>query len=541
MRGLRRLRREVELRLGAAAGNRVRPQAHHRPVVLQQGLLLREGLLPVVRHRARREAEEGQGRRADAAMSCRCRSPRCRSSAGPTTSSSPASAAPASSPSAASSAWPRISKARASASSTWPASRRRAARSTATCASPSGRRTSTPSASRPAAPTSCSAATSWWPATRRCWRRSSPADRDGRQHRRIPARRLHPQRRLLAADRAAQARDHRPRAGAEQTPFHRRDAARHRAVRRIASAPTSSWSAIAYQLGAIPLSARCDRAGDRAQRRGGGDEPRGVPLGPPRRARSALRSRRWRSRRPKATTRPQAVAVVRRDGRAPRRIPHRLSECRLCGALSRRWSRRCKAAEAAKAPGQCGLAEAVARYLFKLMAYKDEYEVARLYTDGDFMKQVANDVRGREPALRIPSRAAAAGEARSGDRRAAQDDVRPVDDDARSACWRSSSSCAARALDRFGYTAERATERKLIADYEALLDEVLARLTADNHALAVGARRDPGEDPRLRPRQGAPPRRRQGRRGGAARAVPLRPGPAAQGRGVTGFRMFASA
>ena len=52
LRGLRRLRREVELRLGAAAGNRVRPQAHHRPVVLQQGLLLREGLLPVLRHRA---------------------------------------------------------------------------------------------------------------------------------------------------------------------------------------------------------------------------------------------------------------------------------------------------------------------------------------------------------------------------------------------------------------------------------------------------------------------------------------------------------
>ena len=37
------------------------------------------------------------------------------------------------------------------------------------------RRTSTPSVSRPAAPTWCSAATSWWPATRRCWRRSSRA------------------------------------------------------------------------------------------------------------------------------------------------------------------------------------------------------------------------------------------------------------------------------------------------------------------------------------------------------------------------------
>ena len=36
----------------------------------------------------------------------------------------------------------------------------------------------------------------------------------------------------------------------------------------------------AYQLGALPLLGGCDRAGDRAQRRGGGDEPRRVPLGP---------------------------------------------------------------------------------------------------------------------------------------------------------------------------------------------------------------------------------------------------------------------
>ena len=62
---------------------------------------------------------------------------------------------------------------------------------------------------------------------------------------------------------------------------------------------------------------------------------------------------------------------------------------------TRRSVRGC-AAEAAKAPGETGLAEAVARYLFKLMAYKDEYEVARLYTDGAFKRQVADDLRRRE-------------------------------------------------------------------------------------------------------------------------------------------------
>ena len=42
----------------------------------------------------------------------------------------------------------------------------------------------------------------------------------------------------------------------------------------------------AYQIGALPLSARVDRAGDRAQRRVGGDEHFRLPLGPPGRHRS---------------------------------------------------------------------------------------------------------------------------------------------------------------------------------------------------------------------------------------------------------------
>ena len=62
LRRLRRLRREIELRVGAAAGDRMGPQAHHRPVQLQQGLLLREGLLPVVRDRRGRQAQARQRR-----------------------------------------------------------------------------------------------------------------------------------------------------------------------------------------------------------------------------------------------------------------------------------------------------------------------------------------------------------------------------------------------------------------------------------------------------------------------------------------------
>src|ERR1700730_16094436 len=40
-------------------------------------------------------------------------------------------------------------------------------------------------------------------------------------------------------------------------------------------------------------------------------------------------------------------------------------------------------------------------------------------------------------------------------------------------------------LDVFGYTAERRTERRLIADYEATVAELIAKLDSGNHAMAV--------------------------------------------------------
>ena len=144
-----------------------------------------------------------------------------------------------------------------------------------------------------------------------------------------------------------------------------------------------------------------------------------------------------------------------------------------------------KAAEAAQAPGRCGLAEAVARYLFKLMAYKDEYEVARLYTDGTFEKQIRNEVGGEN--LKLEFHLAPPLLAR-------RDPATGMPRKMHFGPWMMSAfKLLARmkflrgtAFDIFGYSEERKTERKLVADYEALLDEVLGKLNADNHPLAVG-------------------------------------------------------
>ena len=131
LRGLRRLLGCLQLRLGAAAGDRVRPQAADRPVELQQGLFLHRGLLPEFCHRAWRQAcgrpIAPRPTRRRCSPICRCR-PRRRSMA-PTTSSSPVSAAPASSPSARCSAWPPMSTAWRARRSTSRACRRRTARS----------------------------------------------------------------------------------------------------------------------------------------------------------------------------------------------------------------------------------------------------------------------------------------------------------------------------------------------------------------------------------------------------------------------------
>jgi len=143
---------------------------------------------------------------------------------------------------------------------------------------------------------------------------------------------------------------------------------------------------------------------------------------------------------------------------------------------------RVRAREAA-VTGSTALAEAVARNLFKLMAYKDEYEVGRLYTDGNFARQLAATFAGDKMRLEfhlappILSPKDAHGHPR---KMTFGPWILPA-----FRLLASLKFLRGTAFDIFGRSEERKLERKLIADYEALLDEILAKLDAGNHALAV--------------------------------------------------------
>jgi indolepyruvate ferredoxin oxidoreductase len=148
------------------------------------------------------------------------------------------------------------------------------------------------------------------------------------------------------------------------------------------------------------------------------------------------------------------------------------------------WVEKARTVEAEKAPGHCGLAEAVAHYLFKLMAYKDEYEVARLYSETSFLDRVRSTFDGDK--LRFEFHLAPPMLARrnpeTGEPKKMSFGPWILKVFALLARFR---FLRGTAFDLFGYTAERKTERRLISDYEQLLEELLERLTPANHHVAV--------------------------------------------------------
>ncbi|MBV9815623.1 MAG: indolepyruvate ferredoxin oxidoreductase family protein [Alphaproteobacteria bacterium] len=144
---------------------------------------------------------------------------------------------------------------------------------------------------------------------------------------------------------------------------------------------------------------------------------------------------------------------------------------------------RVRQTEAANCSEETALADTVARALFKLMAYKDEYEVARLYTETDFLQRVADRFEGRyELNFHLAPPLLAKRDPESGHLR--KQTYGP---------WMLAAFRLLAKLRRvrgtpfdiFGHTQERRTERRLIGEYEAVLDEITTRLSPSNHATAV--------------------------------------------------------
>ena len=161
------------------------------------------------------------------------------------------------------------------------------------------------------------------------------------------------------------------------------------------------------------------------------------------------------------------------------------------------------------------LSEAVARYLYKLMAYKDEYEVARLHRSGAFKEALAEQFGSdaqityklHPPTARRFGLDKKIGLGRSGD--------------AAFIALSKMKKLRGTAMDPFGRTKHRQMERELIGEYEAMIDQVVADLSADSYDVAVEVAELPDHHPGLRDDQGSQHRRVPV--AGAATAWSLRP------------------
>ena len=146
------------------------------------------------------------------------------------------------------------------------------------------------------------------------------------------------------------------------------------------------------------------------------------------------------------------------------------------------WIDKVRAAEQRANAGSTQLTETVARGLFKLMAYKDEYEVARLYTDGRFQHAIDEAFAdGGKLKFHLAPPLLAERDPTSGHLK--KKEYGP---------WMLSAfnvlakfkGLRGTPLDPFGYSAERKLERQLIADYEAHLTEIVDKLSTENHTAA---------------------------------------------------------
>jgi indolepyruvate ferredoxin oxidoreductase len=140
--------------------------------------------------------------------------------------------------------------------------------------------------------------------------------------------------------------------------------------------------------------------------------------------------------------------------------------------------------------GTSGLAEAVARYYFKLLAYKDEYEVARLYSDGHFLKKIERQFEGEWTLkfhLAPPMFSKRDADGHLIKRAYGPAMLKAFGVLAKLRRLRGSP------FDVFGYTAERRAERELIVQYEMTIETILGQLDRSNLDAAIALARLPEE------------------------------------------------
>jgi indolepyruvate ferredoxin oxidoreductase len=136
------------------------------------------------------------------------------------------------------------------------------------------------------------------------------------------------------------------------------------------------------------------------------------------------------------------------------------------------------------------LTEAVAKYLFKLMAYKDEYEVARLYTNAVFAKKIDGLFEGDyKIKFHLAPPLFAKKDAQG---HLIKQEFGP---------WMMQAfgllakfkGLRGSAFDPFGYTSERKTERGLIVAYRQTMTALLPKLTAENLSVVLAIASIPEE------------------------------------------------
>ena len=190
---------------------------------------------------------------------------------------------------------------------------------------------------------------------------------------------------------------------------------------------------------------------------------------------------------------PGAIEVLMGDKPLPPKTDAEFIDARMADLTlyqNRAYAQRYKAlvdkvalAENRNAQGLTGLTRAVAVYAYKLMAYKDEYEVARLQTAPEFAAKLEDAFEGNyKIKYHLSPPLFAKKDPHTGRPRKYEIGswVTPI-----FKIMAKMKALRGTAFDIFGYTAERKMERGLITTYEETIETLIADLNHDNHKLAI--------------------------------------------------------